>query len=84
MAVIRQSVYLEQWLSIPPKKKRSKLSKLWGGEEFNLDNLRNDVLHAGFRKSPKSAKEIVEQTEVIIKELKAIALAWDLTDNDRP
>ena len=83
MAVIRQSVYLEQWRSIP-KKERAKLTKLWGGEEFNLANLRNDALHAGFRKNPKSAKEIVEQTEVIIKELKAIALAWDLTDNDRP
>jgi hypothetical protein len=42
--------------------------------------LRNDVLHAGFRKGSKTATEIFQQTEQIIEELEAIALEWNLID----
>lgn len=73
---IKESQYLEQWSSIPKQKKKL-LNRLWGGE-LNLANLRNDVLHAGFRKNPKNAEDILQQTEVIIKELQVIAQVWDL------
>ena len=77
----RKSIYLDQWLKIP-KQTRKQLNNLWGGE-FNLANLRNDALHAGFRKKPKSAEEIVQQTHKNIEELNAIAIEWNLTeDND--
>ncbi|OKH35677.1 CRISPR-associated protein [[Phormidium ambiguum] IAM M-71] len=75
---IKESSYLAQWSSLV-KKKRKQINNLWGGE-FNLANLRNDALHAGFRKKPKSAEEIIKQTEIIIKELKAIAVVWELTN----
>lgn len=78
---IRESIYLEQWSKIP-NKIRKQLNNLWGGQ-FNLANLRNDALHAGFRKNPKGAEEIVQQTQQIIEELNAIAIEWKLTeDND--
>jgi CRISPR-associated DxTHG motif protein len=75
----RESIYLDQWLKIP-KKTRTPLNNLWGGQ-FNLANLRNDALHAGFRKNPKGAEEIVQQTQQIIQELNAIALEWNLTQD---
>jgi hypothetical protein len=74
----KESRYLEQWSTIPKEKKKP-LSRLWCGE-LNLAKLRNDVLHAGFRKDPKSAEDILHQTELIIKELQAIAKVWDLQD----
>lgn len=76
----RKSIHLCQWLKIP-KKTRKQLNNLWGGE-FNLANLRNDALHAGFRKKPKSAEEIVQQTHKILEELNAIALEWKLTEDN--
>jgi CRISPR-associated Csx2 family protein len=75
---IKESQYLEQWSSIP-KQKRKQLNRLWGGE-LNLANLRNDVLHAGFRKNPKNAQDILQQTEIIITELQSIAQVWGLQD----
>ncbi|MEH2267559.1 MAG: TIGR02221 family CRISPR-associated protein [Nostoc sp.] len=75
---VRESVYLENWSKLP-KQKQKPLNKLWGGE-FNLANLRNDVLHAGFRKNPKNAQEILEQTKKIIKELQNVAEQWNLQD----
>ncbi|MFB8790759.1 MAG: TIGR02221 family CRISPR-associated protein [Potamolinea sp.] len=74
--IIKESRYLNEWSNIS-KKNRKQLNNLWGGD-FNLANLRNDVLHSGFRKNPKSAEDIMEQTNKIIEELKAIARAWDL------
>lgn len=73
---IKESRYLNEWSNVS-KKNRKQLNNLWGGD-FNLANLRNDVLHSGFRKNPKSAEDIMEQTNKIIEELKAIARAWDL------
>ncbi|WP_414584924.1 TIGR02221 family CRISPR-associated protein [Scytonema sp. PCC 10023] len=75
---IKESRYLDEWLKLP-KQKKKQLNKLWGGE-FNLANLRNDVLHAGFRKNPKNAKDILLQTEAIIKELQTISTVWNLKD----
>ncbi|MBG1271170.1 TIGR02221 family CRISPR-associated protein [Nostoc sp. WHI] len=75
---IKESLYLEQWSSVPNKKKKQ-VNRLWGGE-FNLANLRNDVLHAGFRKNPKNAEDILQQTEAIIKELQSVAEVWGLQD----
>jgi CRISPR-associated DxTHG motif protein len=63
----RKSTYLDQWLEIS-KKTRTQLTNLWGGQS-NLANLRNDVLHAGFRKNPKSAEKILDETDEIIEEL---------------
>ena len=76
--VVKESLYLEKWSDIP-KKKRKQVNNIWGGE-LNLANLRNDVLHAGFRKNPKVAKDILEQTEKVIKELNDIAVNWNLSD----
>ncbi|HEY9612085.1 TIGR02221 family CRISPR-associated protein [Allocoleopsis sp.] len=75
---IRESLYLEQW-SNTPKKQKKQLNNLWGGD-FNLANLRNDVLHSGFRKNPKKAEDILEQTRKIIEELNAVAAEWKLAD----
>ncbi len=75
---IKESKYLDEWSNFPKQKKKP-LNKLWSGE-LNLANLRNDVLHAGFRKNPRSAKDILQQTEAIIKELKAIGILWNLHD----
>jgi len=77
---IRESLYLDQWSKIP-KKIRKQLNNLWGGQ-FNLANLRNDVLHAGFRKNPKSAKKILDETDEIIKKLNTIAIEWKLTEDN--
>lgn len=76
----RESPRLMEYKSSISKQKRKQISNLWGGQ-FNLSNLRNDVLHSGFRKNPKVAAEIVQQTEKIIQELQEIALAWDLAEN---
>jgi CRISPR-associated Csx2 family protein len=70
----KESIYLQQWNDIP-KPKRKKVNNLWGGE-FNLANLRNDALHAGFRKNPKTAEYIIQQTKEILKEIKSIAKEW--------
>jgi hypothetical protein len=43
-----------------------------------LAKLRNDVLHAGFRKNPKNAAAIVKLTQEVIRELRAVAVEWQL------
>jgi len=70
--------YLEQWYSLP-KETTDQLTDLWR-DRLNLANLRNDVLHAGFRKNPKNAEDILAQTKVIIQELQSISKAWNLQD----
>ncbi|MBE9186341.1 TIGR02221 family CRISPR-associated protein [Microcoleus sp. LEGE 07076] len=76
----RKSTYLDQWLEIS-KQTRTQLTNLWGGQS-NLANLRNDVLHAGFRKNPKSAEKILDETDEIIEKLNAIAGEWNLIENN--
>ena len=67
--VVRQSVYLEQWPTVPQNKR---LRNLWGGI-YNLANLRNDVLHSGFRKNPKPSIEVKRAVDGAIQELNNIA-----------
>jgi hypothetical protein len=73
------SPYLEQYKASIPQDKRTQLSNLWSNT-YRLANLRNDVLHAGFRKNPQSAEYIIEQTKQIVEELRQIAQNWDLKD----
>jgi hypothetical protein len=73
----RRSPYLEEWQRIP-KSKRKPVANLWGGNDLKLANLRNDVLHAGFRKNPGNPEDILEKTKRIVTELKSIALLWEL------
>ncbi len=67
--VLRQSVFLDQWPAVPHNKQ---LRNLWGGH-FNLANLRNDVLHSGFRKNPKPSVEVKRAVDEALKELNHIA-----------
>ena len=73
---IRESKYLVQWEALA-KKTRKPLNKLWGGE-YDLANLRNDVLHAGYRKNSRDAEKILQQTQEILNQLKAIASEWEI------
>lgn len=73
----KESCYREEFNKLE-NKKTTQLRRLWN----TLANLRNDALHAGFRKNPKKATEIIKETQKIIEELKAIAKAWDLTDEE--
>jgi CRISPR-associated DxTHG motif protein len=75
---IKESAYLKQWEEIPDAT-RKPVSRLWCGD-LSLANLRNDVLHAGFRKNPKAPEAILEKTKQIVQELKAIARLWRLED----
>lgn len=76
--VIREAKYLAQWQNITKQKKKP-LNRLWCGD-FNLANLRNDVLHAGYRKNHRSAVYIQEQTQKIVEQLKAIAVDWEIME----
>lgn len=67
-ATTRESPRLNQWDGVPSGKK---LRALWGSKH-NLANLRNDVLHAGFRKNPKTPEEIEKAIQEIVVELKTI------------
>ena len=71
-----ESIYLEKWKELP-KKERNQLKNLWGGK-YTLANLRNDVLHAGFRKKPKSSEDIIQKTKDILEELKSVSKNWKL------
>ncbi len=79
----KESPYRKRWMQ---HAQRKRLARLWqgkergeGGREFNLANLRNDVLHTGFRKNPKSASEIIAQAERIVDESNAMAGLWNLS-----
>lgn len=65
----RESPYLKQWTAVPEYKR---LRCLWGGPH-ELANLRNDVLHSGFRKNPKSSADVITAANKAITELNAIA-----------
>ncbi len=76
--IVKESSYLEEWNQIP-KAQRKQLTNLWGGT-LNFANLRNDILHAGFRKNPRNAKQIEQEAKQIIKELEAIKKTWKLEE----
>jgi len=73
----RVSKHLEQWHTVRDGKR---LRTLWSNPPYQLANLRNDVLHSGFRKEPKSPKDIIDLTQKIVEELNAIAADWGITD----
>jgi CRISPR-associated DxTHG motif protein len=75
---IKESPYLKQWEEIPDAT-RKPISRLWSGN-LGLPNLRNDVLHAGFRKNPGNPKDILEKTQQIVDALRAIAQLWKLEE----
>lgn len=68
--IVKESPYLEVWKQ---KQYRKQVNRLWGGEPYELANLRNDVLHSGFRKNPELAAAIVKQIEKILNEVNEIA-----------
>jgi len=72
---LRVSRYLDRWDTVTEGKR---LRKLWC-DPYQLANLRNDVLHSGFRKSPKPAQEVTNLTCEIVKELNEIAQQWGIT-----
>lgn len=69
------SKYLEQWneLDTDPDAPLTKTLKDIWANPLLLSNLRNDVLHAGFRKEPRTASDIEERFLLIIDELKELA-----------
>jgi CRISPR-associated DxTHG motif protein len=73
--IIKESPRRSQWSTVP---EGARLRNLWSGKEWNLAHLRNDVLHSGFRKNPRTPQEIKDQTERILAELVAIAALWKL------
>lgn len=74
------SPFLEQYRASVSQEKRTQLTNLWSNT-YKLANLRNDVLHAGFRKNPRSAADIIQECKKIIDELKVIAKDWNLLDD---
>ena len=72
-----ESKYLARWDTVLCGKR---LRKLWGAQPYNLANVRNDVLHSGFRKNPKPAQEIVALTAEIVEELNEIAKVWRISE----
>lgn len=73
----RESVYRNQYKEIQ-KSKRKLINQLWNDPPYTLANLRNDVLHSGFRKNPKSITEIKEVLQEVITKLNEIAVAWEI------
>ena len=74
--IVKQSPRLSEWEMLD-NARRKKLTNLWGGT-LKLAHLRNDVLHSGFRKNPRTAQEIADDTRKVVEELKAIADNWNL------
>lgn len=72
----RSSQYLEQWRQLD-EQLTTKLKDIWANV-FLLSNLRNDVLHAGFRRNSRSASEIERKFLPIIEELKSLAKSVNL------
>ncbi len=65
----KESPRRSEWTKVPAGKR---LQKLWNDPPHKLANLRNDVLHAGFRKAPKEPEEIKRTAREVAVELKAI------------
>ena len=71
----QESRHRHEWQSVP---EGERLRKLWSGGPLNLANLRNDVLHAGFRKNPKPSDEVISKTIEVRKEINEIARQWGI------
>ena len=75
--IFRVSPYLEKWKT---HRYRKRVIRLWTGRDPGLANVRNDVLHSGFRKNPRPADEIIAQTKDIVAEIQALARLWKIID----
>ncbi len=75
--IATESKYLPQWKDVREGKA---LRGLWGGT-LKLANVRNDVLHAGFRKNPSPARDIVTIAENVIKEIHRIASTYGIVES---
>lgn len=64
------------WSDVPHG---TKLRSVWSSPT-KLAGLRNDVLHAGFRRNPEKSQQVLEQTTKIMAELREIARLWHLGD----
>lgn len=73
--VTRDSPYLESWNNCRHK---PRINKLWSGDPCKLADLRNDVMHSGFRKNPKPAEEIIHQIQEVVNEINILAQESDL------
>ena len=65
------------WSDVPHG---TKLRRVWSSP-IKLAGLRNDVLHAGFRRNPETSQQVLEQTTKIMAELREIARLWHLGDS---
>jgi hypothetical protein len=68
--VLKVARYLDRWPTVPAGKR---LRRLWGSG-YNLANLRNDVLHSGFRKKSKSSIEVRDAVDQALQELNVIVI----------
>lgn len=71
--IIKESRHLDSWRK---DKRRKIINQLWQGREITLANLRNDVLHAGFRKNPGKAEVVIRQTRKVVELLNGLTEAW--------
>lgn len=70
--VVAESPRKPEWLEHPLRKS---CCDVWA-HTHKLANLRNDLLHAGFRKNPHAAKEAIAQIESVVTELRKIHDQW--------
>jgi hypothetical protein len=77
--VVEQSPYLDQWATIPGAER---LRALWLKEPCLLREVRNDVLHSGFRNDARPAAEILDATRMVVEELQSIARTWGMSEGD--
>ncbi|MEB3887255.1 TIGR02221 family CRISPR-associated protein [Lyngbya sp. CCY1209] len=75
----RESIYRSQYKEIEQSKRKT-INQLWNNPPCKLANLRNDVLHSGFRKNPKTVAEIKNTLQEILQQLNQIAVAWEIID----
>ncbi len=72
--IIAESRHVSEWQK---DNRRKVVANLWQGVDFKLANLRNDVLHSGFRKKPGKAEDIIKQSKRIADQINAIADLWN-------
>ncbi len=75
--VLRVGIYLDRWQQEITEAKRKQLNKIWTGNN-SITNLRNDVLHSGFRKNSRDTKEIIKQIDFTFSQLRDIANSWNI------
>jgi len=75
--VIKESPYLRQWSSVP---EGEQLRELWLKSPYKLAEVRNDVLHSGFRQNARSAQEIIDVANLIVQKIQSIAEGWGLIE----